>query len=418
MKKIMCINCADQGSTGKIIEDIARYNDQFEFVLCVPRSTRGEPVLQTYQISFLHEQGIYKRIAKLIGLPYGFAPISTCRLLHIIKKEQPDLIHVHCINSNMVNIYRLFRYIHDKRIPVVITNHAEFYYTGSCAHANKCLQWIDGCQKCEFLTYATDAIKDRTSLAWKKMRTAIGSVERIAVVSVSPWVYMRSTKSGIMKGVPQHLILNGVNTQIFCPRDSYEIQHKLRIANRNVVLHVTAGFSAEENDLKGGRFVINLARRYSGYNIFFIVAGNVGKDVSDIELPENMILIGKIDDQIELAQLYSLANVTLLTSRRETFSMPVAESLCCGTPVIGFRAGGPESIAIEEYSEFVDYGNENELAKVLQKWIDVKDTKMSIVCAKYAKEKYDAQIMARKYSLLYEKLLGVNCEDRLRLNVL
>jgi glycosyltransferase involved in cell wall biosynthesis len=35
--------------------------------------------------------------------------------------------------------------------------------------------------------------------------------------------------------------------------------------------------------------------------------------------------------------------------------MIVAESLCCGTPVVGFKAGGPESIAIDDYCVFVQF---------------------------------------------------------------
>ena len=39
--------------------------------------------------------------------------------------------------------------------------------------------------------------------------------------------------------------------------------------------------------------------------------------------------------------------------------MVTAESLCCGTPVVGFKAGAPEQIAIKEFSEFVEYGDLN-----------------------------------------------------------
>lgn len=67
--------------------------------------------------------------------------------------------------------------------------------------------------------------------------------------------------------------------------------------------------------------------------------------------------MGSCKSREELASLYSVANVTLMLSKRETYSMVTAESLCCGTPVVGFLAGGPESIAIEKFSAFVEYGD-------------------------------------------------------------
>lgn len=52
--------------------------------------------------------------------------------------------------------------------------------------------------------------------------------------------------------------------------------------------------------------------------------------------------------------------------------MVTAESLCCGTPVVGFKAGAPEQIAIKEFSEFVEYGDLNSL---YNKMLVILDTK-------------------------------------------
>lgn len=49
--------------------------------------------------------------------------------------------------------------------------------------------------------------------------------------------------------------------------------------------------------------------------------------------------------------------------------MVTAESLCCGTPVVGFLAGGPESIAIEKFSAFVEYGDLNAIKESICKII-------------------------------------------------
>ena len=79
------------------------------------------------------------------------------------------------------------------------------------------------------------------------------------------------------------------------------------------------------------------------------------------ELPSNIIPIAHTNNQTELAEYYSMADVTLLTSSRETFSMVTAESLCCGTPVVGFQAGGPESICTKGHTKFVPYNNLDDL---------------------------------------------------------
>ena len=120
-------------------------------------------------------------------------------------------------------------------------------------------------------------------------------------------------------------------------------------------------------------------------------------------LPNNLLLWGTTNGQEELAELYNLADVTLLTSKRETFSMIVAESLCCGTPVVGFKAGGPETIVIDEYGFFVDYGNINALKDILRDALSqLSDKRMisSIAVAKYSK-----QIMTNNYIDVYKRLL-------------
>lgn len=407
MKKVLCINVSDQGSTGKIIEDVARNSKTYEYVLCVPKITKKSKVLRKYQLMTIpHEQGIYRRIAKVMGYPFGMAPLSTMKLIHIIKKEKPDLVHVHCMNMNMVNIYLLFRFLSKEKIATVITNHAEFYYTGSCAHAKECMQWVDGCEKCADLQQATDTWFDHTSCAWKKMKVAMQSINQLTVVSVSPWVFERCKKSGIMKNISQELIMNGIDTEVFRPREISNLSKRLQLGNKKVILHVTASFTDDINDIKGGHFVLDLAKKYQeDENLLFVVAGNAQLDIERRQFPNNLLLLGNINDQDELARLYSVANLTVITSKRETFSMPVAESLCCGTPVIGFRAGGPESIALEEFSEFVTYGDEEALEIAIIKWSTTKSPLFSKKCAACARAEFDSNNMAYKYEKVYETLL-------------
>ena len=91
-----------------------------------------------------------------------------------------------------------------------------------------------------------------------------------------------------------------------------------------------------------------------------------------------------------------MADLTLVTSRRETYGMVCAESLSCGTPIVGFMAGGTESIALPQFSEFVEYGNIEALRQAITSWIDKKE-QLTEQMRKKACVEYSDNIMAEDY---------------------
>jgi len=127
----------------------------------------------------------------------------------------------------------------------------------------------------------------------------------------------------------------------------------------------------------------------------------VAGDYEPIEdIPSNVIFLGNITDQHKLSDYYSAADVTLLTSKKETFSMIVAESLCSGTPVVGFEAGAPEKIIIKEFSGFVPYGDEDKLFEEIKLWLNKNDVNKAYV-SNLAKSKYSKEIMVEQYKNIY-----------------
>lgn len=405
MKKIMHINCASSGSTGKIISDIATHTTEtgYTHVLCCPCKGGDNPHIHYIRTSLPYEQGLYRRLNFLYGYQYGFAPLSTWKIKHHIKKEKPDLLHLHCLNGYMVNIYSLLRFVKKQQIPIVITNHAEFYYTGGCAHAYECENWMTGCGGCPRIKNATGSRRGDTShKAWDKMKKALANLTYAEMVSVSPWVFTRAARSPLTRHLPQNTVLNGISTDCFFYRDPVELRKKYRIsANTKILFHPTAHFSNNPTDAKGGRYILELAKRFSQDDILIIVAGNT---VPGVVAPDNVRMIGLISDQMQLAEYYAMADLTVVAGKRETFNMPVAESLCCGTPVVGFCAGGPESIAISPYCSFVSYGSVDCLAKAIEQMLlqpfDCKEM------AKIATEKFAASTMANGYMAIYSKLLS------------
>ena len=392
----MFLNGADFGSTGTIIEDIARQceYDGWDTRLVVPvkRGNLSHP-RQILSASLKYEQGIYYRLYRLFGNRFGFAPISSAKVLRIIREYKPDVVHINCLNCYMVNLYKLFEFLAEAGIPTVITNHAEFYYTGNCDHAFECDKWQSGCGNC-----SSCSVVDRTHRNWLEMRDAIQKMENVAVVSVSPWVFERSSRSPIMDGKRQVVINNGINTDIFRYDGSYA--EKAGNGSRTI-FYPTARFSLE-SDAKGSKYILDLAVRFPEVEI--VIAGRCDEH---IVFPSNVRYVGYIRSQQELAALYNHADLCVLTGKRETFNLPVAESLCCGTPVVGFRAGGPESIALPEYTEFCEFGDVDKLDQIIRvKWLFFKDGNSTKLMSEKAITTYSSIIMAKKYVDLFDDIIA------------
>ena len=107
-----------------------------------------------------------------------------------------------------------------------------------------------------------------------------------------------------------------------------------------------------------------------------------------------------------MADYYAAADLTVLVSQRETFGMAVAESLCCGTPVVGFEAGGSESIALPEFTQFVPFGDMVKLKNTVCEKLDLKAQKSPKTISEEAVRVYSAARMAEQYLQLYRSMIA------------
>lgn len=394
------------GSTGKIVTDIRNTLLELGHSASIGYGHTehiNEP--QYYRFCTTLEARTASQFSKLGRAQYKGSPFALGRIRDIIAKEKPDVVHIHCINGHCVNIYALLKYFAKNRIKTVITHHAEFFYTGSCAYAFECERFVTskcgGCPRKRAATF--NRIFASPSKDWQRMYDAVHSFnnEDLIFTAVSPWVKERSLQSPIVSNYSCEVVLNGVDTKVFRfnPNDK-NLFDRIKKRNNKIVLHVTHTFNpCDKTNIKGGSYVAELAQMMP--NVTFVV---VATDASNLgKLPENLYYWGKASSQFELAQLYSGADVTLLTSKRETFSMVTAESLCCGTPVVGFKAGGPESIAINEYCKFVEYGDIEQLAAVLKNALNQIYDKANI--ASLSGDKYSKKAMSDNYLNIYKQLL-------------
>ena len=372
--KVLQVNCVyKKGSTGKITYDMHQYLQQqgIDSVVCYGR---GEKIKEpnVYKVCSELYSKINNVLSRITGIMYGGCNISTKKVISVIQKEKPDIVHLQCINGYFVNIYKLVNWLKNTNINTVLTLHAEFMYTGGCGHSLECDQWSthNGCghsQHCPRYKKETKSfIFDGTHRMWSNMRDAFNGFDKnLIVVSVSPWLKERAERSPIFADKRHEVVFNGLDTNVFHDygeESKNVLRDELKIRTDKVVFHATPAFNDDINHIKGGYYIIELAKKMQ--DTTFVIAGSYS---DGLIFPSNIKLLGRVADQKKLARLYSMADVTVLTSWKETFSMVTAESLCCGTPTVGFKAGGPEAIALPEYSEFVEHGNVDALQTALQK---------------------------------------------------
>lgn len=399
--RILQVNCVYKtGSTGKITADLhnAFKKKGIESVVCYGRGKRvNEP--NVYKTCGELYSKLNNLLSRFTGIMYGGCFFSTNRLISIIKKEKPDIVHLQCINGYFVNIYRIVNWLKKNNIKTVLTLHAEFMFTANCGHSFDCEGWKTGCGKCpKFKAETKSLFFDGTARSFKKMQKAFEGFknENLIVASVSPWLMERAKQSPILAGKQHTVVMNGLDTGVFYPREVGAVKSELGIADEKIIFHVTPNFNNDPDYIKGGYYIIKLAEMLKGENVKIIAAGSYPEN---LKVPDNILLLGKVSDQNRLAELYSMADITVIASKRETFSMVCAESLCCGTPVAGFKAGGPEAISLDKYSRFVDYGDLKSLYTAVNDLL--REARNGEKISKDASAAYGSRVMSENYINIY-----------------
>ncbi len=368
--KVLQINCVyKKGSTGKIVLDLhnSLLSGGHESIVLYGRGKRIREE-NVYKVSTELEGRIHSVLSKAFGVDFGFSPIATANSIRIIKKEKPDVVHLHCLNGHFVNVYRLVKFLKKNKIKTVLTLHAEIMHTAGCEHAMDCEKWMSECCDCwKIKGFISKYFRDDARHCYRLMKKAFAGFENLTVVGVSHWITERAKQSPIFKDAKFATVHNGINTDVFQPREYTELKRKLGIDDeRKIILHVTPNFN---HAIKGGKYVLELAKMMPEYQ-FIIVGFNGDKNL----LPPNIMPIAHTQDQIELAQYYSMADCCVITSLRETFSMVCVEANACGSPMVAFHVGGiPEAIS-KDMGETVQPFDIELLKKAAKKWSDTQIT--------------------------------------------
>ena len=394
--KIVQINATcGSGSTGKICVDISRLLTDKNIENYIIYSGKKSTYPLGIHCGDSKEIKIQAIRSRLFGF-YGFnSKRITKRILKKLDEIEPDVVHLHNLHGHNCNLEMLLSYLRDHHIKTFWTFHDCWAFTAYCPHfsMDKCDKWKDGCRDCHrYREYSF--FFDRSRELYNKKKKASEGLD-LTIITPSQWL-AGLVKQSFFKNYPVKVINNGIDLEIFKPTPS-DFRAKHGIPNdKYIVLGVAFGWGVR----KGLDVFIELFKRLDKEKYQIILVGTDEK--IDNQLPSNIISIHRTQNQKELAEIYTAADVFANPTREEVFGLVNVEALACGTPGVTFDAGGSPECYDETCGSVVPCDDIDAMEKEIIH-ICEEETFGADDCIKYAKN-FDVRKKYREYLKLYGEI--------------
>jgi len=271
---------------------------------------------------------------------YGFnSRAATRTLIAHLERIQPDIVHIHNIHSHDCDLDILFRYFKEKKTKLFWTFHDCWAFTAYCTYFDMagCDKWKKGCNSCPQIKQYSWFF-DRSQAMYRRKKELFSGLD-LTIITPSQWL-ADLVKKSFLKEYPVKVIHNGIDLNVFKPTPS-DFRVRYHCEDKFILLGVAFGWGPR----KGLDVFVELAKCLD--ERFQIVLVGTDEKV-DKQLPDNIISIHRTQNQRELAEIYTAADLFVNPTREEVLGLVNLESLACGTPVVMFDTGGsPECVDAE-----------------------------------------------------------------------
>ncbi|MBQ4510328.1 MAG: glycosyltransferase [Clostridia bacterium] len=400
--KVLHINAVyHYGSTGMIVEDI--HNLSLEkgidsYVVYSTSSKSENRISNPYQMGKSFPKKLHALLSRINGRQGYFSKNSTKKLLNYLDKIKPDIVHLHNLHANYINLNMLLDYLAKKDISTVVTLHDCWFFTGGCYHYTNqgCYKWQEKCGNCpKKHTDLKSHFLDKTKENLADRKKHFSKIKDLNVVGVSNWISDEAQKS-ILKDKNHFVIHNGIDTELFVNTPS-NLKEELGLENKFVVLGLAIKWLDPINKKAFDYVSQNLPT-----DCAFVLFGCTEEQKSN--LPENVIGLDYIKDKDTLIKLYSMADVLINCTREETLSLINVEPQACGTPVITYKNTG----AKETVDNICGFSVETEdYCALFEKIIEIKargKSAYSSLCRSFVINNFDKASNYQRYIDLYESI--------------
>lgn len=315
-----------------------------------------------------------------------------------------DVINLHWI-ADFVD-YRTFLPQATLAHPTLWTLHDMNPFTGGCHFDHACGRFADSCGSCPQLGSSSD--DDLSYRIWNRKRTLFHRIDsdQLSLVTPSLWMAREVARSSILGKFSTNVIPYGVDTEIFRPRPSQiSARRGLEISDDAFVILFLAEYS--ENRRKGFTLLDRALGELTEVENVLLLSIGKGFPATTARIPHRHL--GTIENDHLLATIFSLADVFVIPSIQDNLPNTVLEAMACGTPVVGFDAGGiRDMIRDGETGCLVAIEDVHALAAALQALQRDPGWRASMghQCRQTVMEHYPIDLQARRYLRLYRDLIA------------
>lgn len=394
--KVVQINATcGVGSTGKICAALSQLltEEGIENYILHSGTTNGHPLgIACADRRYIRWQAGISRVLGNYGLNSAG---ETRQIIKQLEQIAPDVVHLHNIHGHDCNLDKLFRYFKEHRTKLIWTFHDCWAFTGYCPHFTLvgCEQWKAGCSSCP-QRHQFSWFFDRSAILYQKKKQLFTGLD-MTIVTPSQWL-ADLVKQSFLGEYPVQVIHNGIQLEIFRPKQSV-FRKKYGIRDEQ---HVVLGVAFDWGVRKGLDVFAALACRLPAEQYQIVLVGTDEK--TDQQLPFNIITVHRTQNQAELAEIYTAADVFVNSTREENYPTVNMEALACGTPVITFRTGGSPEIIDDTCGMVVDCDDLQGMEEAVIRVCEQRPFS-EMHCLKRA-EQFDCGKRFAEYIYLYSKI--------------
>lgn len=344
------------------------------------------------KLGWLHNQ--------LTGVHGHFSPFAMKQVYKIMEEFQPEIVQLYNLHYHYLDIYGLFKYLKQNKMPTVYGMLDEYPYMGYCCYPYDCIQYQSGCRQCEGKRFRKEYPRN---LLWNGAKKTVELKKKAydkfeQLIFTGPEFVVRRAKNSYLLRDKHIEILDEYvdNEKTFVPREIKSEYKEWGISEEKVIL---LNVAPSNDPRKGVADFIELARRFENNEKYVFV--NVGFQGDIEELPKNYVPISFVRDQEKLAKIYTMADLLVCTSYADTMPNVCLDALSCGTPILGYDISGVPYVAEEPCGYFVKPGDLDSLCEFVAK-VEKKDEKEAKEYRRYAIERYSPQAYYEKSMKIYE----------------